>query len=75
MFYENDTLQFSASHMQQFFELAIYKWHSFICHLQVNHLHVIIANRLENALYVEASEDTYLFWQVLNSILILFKLS
>ena len=75
MFYENYALQFSASDMQQFFELAIYKWLSFICHFQVNNLHVIIANRLENALYVEASEDTYLFWQVLNSILILFKLS
>ena len=75
MFYQNYALQFFASNMQQFFELAIYKWHSFICHFQVNNLHVITASRLENALCVEASEDTYLFWQGLNSILILFKLS
>ena len=62
--------------MQQFVKkIAIYKLHTFICHLQVNNLHVIIANRLENAIYVEASEDTYLFWQGLNSVLILFKLS
>ena len=75
MFYENDKLQFLHLICSNLLKLAIYKLHSFICHLQVNNLHVIIANRSKNALYVEASEDTYHFWQGFNSILILFKLS